>query len=142
MTKEARAYRAYADGFTNTLLAYGAEKRAAAEILEKVAQYSPYSDYNNLFSEIKSYSSSEFNNNKSTLQKILPWGLALAGIIGLGTVAYKSGKEGDPTKTWYQNSLDYIKRVGNKFVRKTRGTPWVDYASYMDNMKPSPYTVA
>jgi hypothetical protein len=142
MTKEAQAYKAYADEFTNTLMAYGAEKRATAEILEKVAQGSLSSDYSNLYSYLSPYANYAYSDQKSTLQKILPWGLALAGLIGLGTVAYKAGKEGDPAKAWYQNSLDYIKRVGNKFVRKTRSTPWTDFTPYMDNMKPSPYTVA
>lgn len=122
MTKEARAYRAYADGFTNTLLAYGAEKRAAAEILEKVAQYYAY--------EQPSILDKATDKVKSALPYLIGIPLTLAAGYGL----YRAGIEGDPNKSIFENSKDYLFRLGDKIVRRKRPRPWYDYRKYFDNL--------
>lgn len=122
MTKEARAYRAYADGFTNTLLEYGAEKRAAAEILEKVAQYYAY--------EQPSILDKATDKVKSALPYLIGIPLALTAGYGL----YRAGIEGDPNKSIFANSKDYLFRLGDKIVRRKRPRPWYDYRKYFDNL--------
>lgn len=122
MTKEARAYRAYADGFTNTLLAYGVEKRATADILEKVAQYYAY--------EQPSILDKATDKVKSALPYLIGIPLTLAAGYGL----YRAGIEGDPNKSIFENSKDYLFRLGDKIVRRKRPRPWYDYRKYFDNL--------
>lgn len=132
---------AYMEGFREVLQAHGVEKQASDAVLKKVAQYGGLSQYDidpSMYSQYANYVTPE----KTTLQKALPWVLGGLALAGLGTVAYQAGKTGDPTKSWVSNSLDYMKRVGNKVVRKSKPHSWYNYNTYFDNFKPSTYAIA
>lgn len=116
---------AYMEGFREVLQAHGVEKQASDAMLEKVAQY---------FGGYGYEPPSMLDRVTDKAKSALPYLLGLAAILGTGYVTYKAGIEGDPNKSFLENSKNYMTRLGDKLVRRKRPRPWYDYRKYFDNI--------